>query len=95
MFSTWVSDIKTHIFMAGLALMLMVGFFTKLQLFMGMLAFHYAIELVIKYDNRIIQVIGFFKERQRKRKELEMAKNIHDRSFQDKQWAEQIGKKRN
>jgi len=46
MFSTWINDIKAHMFVAGVALMLMVGLFTKLQLFMGFLAFHYAIELV-------------------------------------------------
>jgi len=86
---------KIHAFVIVVVLLLAVAFITKLQLFLTLLAFHYAFDLVIKYDNRIIQVIGYFREKKRKRKELEMAKNIHDRSFQDKQWNEQIGKKRN
>ncbi len=95
MFTNWISDIKLHIFAAGVALMLVVGFFTKLQLIMALLAFHYAIELVIKYDNRIIQVIGYFRERQRKRRELGTVKSVQEHKIQQEKWVEQIGKKPN
>lgn len=84
MFSSWIGDIKVHIFVAGVALMLVVGFFTNFQLTLALLSIHYAITLVIKYDNLILRVGGYFRDRQRKRKELETAK-----------WAEQIRKKPN